>query len=84
MNAYTSIAQQIACRDFGKKTVNILSKKGVQFTGGQSAPLWEGDVYFGDTVYTVLIGGQVCAVRTYRQILAMANSSWTAKEFLQN
>lgn len=79
-----SSATEIANRNLGKKIVNILLKKGVQITGVQASPLFDGDNYFSGTSYVVLIGEKVSAVRTFSQLKAMATSSWSADEYLQN
>jgi len=82
MNAYASVARQIANRHFGVKMVNILSKKGVEIVGIESVPGWDGDKYFCGTAYSVAIGGQLNAIRTANELITMARSSWTASEYL--
>ncbi len=82
MNAYASVARQIANRHFGVKMVNILSKKGVEIVGIETVPGWDGDKYFCGTAYSVAIGGQLNAIRTANELITMARSSWTASEYL--
>ena len=80
---FSSVAQQIASRHFDNKTIETLAKKGVQFIGTVAIPLYEGDVYNCDTAYSIVIGGEMGAIRTHAQLRIMASSGWTANEFLE-
>jgi hypothetical protein len=65
-------ALQIATRDFGRKAINALSRKGIVFVGTQTVPNMASDVPFatGERGYVVSDNG--CGrVLTYREVLAL-------------
>jgi hypothetical protein len=66
----------VAAKDFNKKTLDLLSKKGVNVISCQAIPAFEGDKYFTGTAYMLDYNGHGFS-RTHAQVLIMANSSWT-------
>lgn len=65
----------IAQKDFSKKTLAGLAKKGVNIIGVVAVPSFEGDVYFSGTAYQLEFNG-TGFIRSHSQILVMAASSW--------
>jgi protein-tyrosine-phosphatase len=70
-----NLSQKIAEKDFSKKVIDKLRKKGIEVVGVQAAPLDEKDVYFSDKVYKLSVNGNGM-IRTHSQVIVMANSSW--------
>lgn len=61
-------------RDFSKKTLSALSKKGIAVVGAQAIPAFEGDQYFTGTGYKLVRDGCLY-VRTFQQVLAIAQGA---------
>ena len=67
-------------KDFSKKVLASLSKKGISIVGSVAVPAFEGDVYFQEVAYT-LVWNETSFIRTYSQVNSLALSSWCPKEF---
>lgn len=80
---FSSVPKQIAHRDFDKKTILALLKKGVEVVGTQAVAAFEGDRYFSGRAYEIVIGGNTSAIRTHAQLRIMASSSWNCEEFFK-
>lgn len=65
----------IASKDFSKKTINALTKKGVSIEGVQAIPAFDGDTFFSGVAYLLSANG-AGFIRTHSQVVVMANSSW--------
>jgi len=62
-------------KDFSKKTIASLAKKGVVIIGATAVPMFEGDTTFAGTAYVLNAAG--CQIiRTYNQVVVMGSSSW--------
>lgn len=70
-------------KDFSKKVLASLAKKGISIVGSQAVPAFEGDVYFQDVAY-MLVWNETQFLRTYSQVNSLALSSWCPKEFFSN
>lgn len=70
-------------KDFSKKTLAILSKKGISIIGTQSVPAFEGDNYFSGTAYKLLYK-ETQFMRLYFQVITLASSSWDPETDLNN
>jgi hypothetical protein len=70
-------------RDFSKKVIASLSKKGISIIGSQAIPAFEGDVYFSGVAY-ILVWNQNQFIRTYSQVNCLALSSWKPESFFSN
>lgn len=81
---FSSAPKQIGHRDFDKKTILTLSKKGVEIVGTQAVAAFDGDRYFSERAYKIVIGGDTGAIRTHAQLRVMASSSWNCEEFFKN
>lgn len=62
-------------KDFNKKTLANLSKKGISVISSQAVPAFDGDVYFSGVAYT-LVYNECSFIRTHSQVLVIAVSSW--------
>ena len=67
-------------KDFSKKVLASLSKKGISIVGSVAVPAFEGDVYFQEVAYT-LVWNETSFIRTYSQVNSLALSSWCPNEF---
>jgi hypothetical protein len=60
-----------AARDFSRKILNALAKRGVSVIGSQAAPAYEGDFSLSGRVYQISSEG--CSMmRTHAQVMEMA------------
>ena len=76
---------QNASRDFSKRTLKVLSQKGIKLIGKQAVPANENDKYFSGTAYKLqAINEDVGFLRTWHQVQAMACSSWNLKVYLED
>jgi len=66
-------------RDFSGKVLKALSKKNVFIYGAQAIPDYAGDTCFQGVGYCLEYKG-TSFIRTYRQIEAMAASSWNPED----
>jgi hypothetical protein len=65
----------IASKDFSRKTLSQLARKGIAVTGAAFAPGPDGSFANGERVYILVIDG--CQyIRTHAQVLVCAASSW--------
>ena len=64
-----------ATKDFSKKTLTGLSKKGISVVSSQAIPAFDGDIYFSGVAYT-LSYKENSFIRTHSQVLAISASSW--------
>lgn len=62
-------------KDFSKKTLSQLSKKGISISGSQAVPAFEGDKYFSGVAYMLNYNGHGF-LRTHSQVIVLAASSW--------
>lgn len=62
-------------KDFSKKTVSALSKKGISIVGSQAVPSHDGDKYFSGVAYNLVWNG-TGFMRTHSQVIVIASSSW--------
>lgn len=62
-------------RDFSKKTLAQLTKKGISVIGAQAVPAFDGDKYFSGSAYKLEWNG-TGFLRTFDQVLVLAASSW--------
>lgn len=62
-------------KDFGKKTLALLSRKGISIVGSQAIPGFEGDRYFSGVAYNLCWNGKGF-LRTHSQVIVLAKSSW--------
>jgi hypothetical protein len=62
-------------KDFSKKTLALLSKKGISVTGSVAVPDFEGDKYFSGVAYQLVWNGKGF-IRTHSQVIVLAASSW--------
>lgn len=69
------LGSSVAQKDFSKKTLAGLSKKGVSVVGVVAVPAFEGDKYFSGTAYQLEFNG-TGFIRSHSQVLVMAVSSW--------
>lgn len=69
-------------RDFSKKVIAQLSKKGVSIIGKQAIAAFDGDVYFSGTAY-ILDAAGTQILRRASQVETMAVSSWTPECLLE-
>lgn len=65
----------IASKDFSRKTLTALSRKGVAIGGATLAPGADGSYANGERAYALIVDG--CQyLRTHSQVLVCAASSW--------
>ena len=65
----------IASKDFSRKTLGQLARKGIAVAGAQFAPDAQGSFANGERVYVLVVNG--CQyIRTHAQVLVCAASSW--------
>lgn len=69
-------------KDFSKKTLTNLSKKGISVIGVQAVPANEKDIYFSDTAYTLEWKGK-SFMRTHSQVITIASSTWNPETDLK-
>lgn len=69
-------------KDFSKKTLSQLSKKGITIVGTQAVPANEKDIYFSETAYKLAWEGKGF-MRTHSQVLILAASSWNPETDLK-
>jgi len=62
-------------KDFSKKTLSLLSKKGISIIGTQAVPDFDGDRYFSGVAYKLVYDGTMF-LRTFQQVQVLAASSW--------
>lgn len=67
-------------KDFSKKVLASLSKKGISIVGSVAVPAFEGDVYFSGVAYQ-LVWNEIGFIRTYSQVEAIAASSWCPQTY---
>lgn len=67
-------------KDFSKKTISNLFKKGISVVGVQAIPDFAGDKYFSGTAYKLVWNGNGF-IRTYSQVIVLASSSWSPETF---
>jgi hypothetical protein len=65
-------------KDFSKKTVSQLAKKGISIVGIQAVPAFKGDQYFSETAYILKHEG-TGFIRSFSQVIVLASSSWNPK-----
>jgi len=64
-----------AVKDFSKRTLAQLAKKGISILSACAVPAFEGDQYFSGTAYTLVYEGR-SFIRTHYQTIVIASSSW--------
>jgi len=69
-------------KDFSKKTLSQLSKKGISIVGQQAIPGFEGDKYFSGVAYN-LAYNDTGFMRTHDQVIVLAASSWNPETDLK-
>ncbi len=68
------MSQQIGERDFSKKAIKTLAKKGIKIYGLQACEAFEGDKYFTGTSYQVNDNG-TGRILSFSEVLKLAEES---------
>lgn len=69
----------IASKDFSRKTLGQLFRKGISVGGATVAPGADGTFANGERVYALVVNG--CQyLRTHSQVLTCAASSWRGEQ----
>ena len=74
MNTQT-LENQIASKDFSKKTLRQLAAKNVQLYSALAVPAFEGDTCFSGVAYNLSYNG-TGFIRSHSQVIILAGSSW--------
>ena len=70
-------------KDFSKKTLAQLDKKGIKIVGSQAIPAFPGDKYFSGVSYSLSVNSRGF-IRTHSQVVILAQSSWNPETDLQD
>lgn len=60
-------------RDFSKKTLRSLAKRGIEIVGSVAVPAFEGDSYFSGVAYQ-LVQNDCLFIRSFMDVLALAEA----------